>query len=78
VAEIIRCDGDCGKESPNPKTGLHDANRWTTINVAPGGERGSTTYILCPECVKRDLFVRPLKGRHHHDKPTDTFFSGRR
>lgn len=78
MAEVIRCDGDCGRESPDPHTRLHVVNGWTTIYVSPNDERGSHRYVLCGECVKRDLFVRPGMGEHYMDKPSDTFFSGRR
>lgn len=31
MATIIVCDGGCGAQSPDPKSGLHVANKWFEV-----------------------------------------------
>ncbi len=55
MAIIIVCDGGCGAQSPDPKTGLFVANKWYKIKIeSPAGEyRREPELIFCGECLKR-------------------------
>lgn len=68
MADVIRCDGECGKESPDPKTGLHEANHWMTLIVRPlgGGDRWRK-HRLCPDCAKKNVFL-PAEGQRVSDR----------
>jgi hypothetical protein len=67
MADIIRCDGDCGAESPDPKTGLFVANNWTDLMVRRGSQDRWKRFKLCAACAGRDVFVMDKNGAHVSD-----------
>lgn len=62
MAEIIRCDGGCGAESPDPKTKLHIANSWMNIIVSPENNGRWKRHRLCPGCAKKNVFLVASNG----------------
>jgi hypothetical protein len=63
VAEIIRCDGGCGAESPDPKTKLYVANHWMTLIIQrEGGDKQWHRHLLCENCAKKNIFL-PARGQ---------------
>jgi len=67
MAEIIRCDGDCGKESPDPKTGLYEANNWMNIMVRREGRGYWKRHRLCADCASRNVFLIDKNGSRVSD-----------
>lgn len=54
MANIIRCDGGCGAESPDPKTKLYVANRWMNLLVNRKNRRGGwERFRLCENCANK-------------------------
>lgn len=56
MADLIQCDGGCGKISPDPETRLHTVNGWLT--VAAKREHGgyiSRKGVYCGDCAPRVL-----------------------
>lgn len=55
MAQITRCDGGCGKESP--ENGLHHANTWIQMQTAVANafrdEHARTDRIFCGVCWGR-------------------------
>jgi len=48
---IVQCDGkDCKKQSPDPKTGLYEANSWYTVKIKH--KSYDSEIILCEDCFK--------------------------
>lgn len=62
MADIIRCDGDCGAESPDPKTGRYEANNWMNIIVSRTNDGRWKRYRLCPECAAKNVFLIDKNG----------------
>ncbi len=52
MAKIIRCDGGCGKESPNESG--HIANHWTDVKITAQPQSRNTRELqLCGDCMGR-------------------------
>lgn len=67
MAEIIRCDGDCGKESPDPKTGLYVANSWMNVIVRRKPNEAWRRHRLCGDCASRNVFLIDKNGSYVSD-----------
>lgn len=67
MAEVIRCDGDCGAESPDPKTGLHEANNWMNILVSRQNDGRWQRHRLCPNCAPKNVFLVDKNGAYVSD-----------
>lgn len=55
MATFIKCDGDCGRESPDPKTGLHIANQWLRVRAAKNTEFPKHEHrdrYYCDDCAR--------------------------
>lgn len=63
MIDIIRCDGNCGKESPDPTTGLHVANGWTKLLINKGGNDYFRRHVLCDECTAKNVFIVERNGQ---------------
>lgn len=60
MAMIIVCDGGCGAQSPNPRTGLHDANSWLIVRAIRSRALFDRAYPgddqrFCAACAPRVL-----------------------
>lgn len=72
MAKIERCDGGCGKESPNDR-GLHIANSWTDVRIQKreGLRKGPVRELaLCEDCatrVTRALTLVATDGQPYSD-----------
>jgi hypothetical protein len=64
MADLIRCDGGCGAESPDPKTRLHVANHWMKILVKTKDESMWRRHCLCGDCAKKNVFLHPDHGEY--------------
>jgi len=62
MAEIIRCDGGCGRESPDPKTGLYEANNWMNLVVSRNNKGDWRRHRLCPDCARRNVLLIDKNG----------------
>ena len=73
MATVIRCDGGCGAESPDPEKGLHVANQWMNLLVnAKNSRRGWLRFRLCQNCADK-LALPSAPGEY---VPTSGFASG--
>jgi hypothetical protein len=60
MTEIIRCDGDCGKESPDAK-GRYASQHWTII--IERRDNGSWyRHRLCDDCARKNVFLIRKNG----------------
>lgn len=57
MAEIIRCDGGCGAESPHPITGRHEANDWMNLIVSRKNDGTWQRHRICQLCAVRNVFL---------------------
>lgn len=57
MSTITVCDGKCGAVSPNPETGLHEANHWLVVKALRkyGSPYVDDKGIYCRECAHRVL-----------------------
>ncbi len=64
MATVIICDGGCGAQSPDPKSGLHEANHWLRVRTGENRsfERVSKydDLLFCKSCSPR--IVTALKS----------------
>lgn len=65
MANVIVCDGGCGAESPDPGTGLHEANHWLRVRAAINVEFERVferdDKMFCKNCCVRVREVLGLK-----------------
>jgi hypothetical protein len=62
MSNIIRCDGNCGRESPDPKTGSHIANGWTKLLIKKCGHGFFRRHVLCEDCTAQNIFIIECNG----------------
>lgn len=59
MATVFICDGGCGSQSPDPKSGLHEANHWLRVRTGENHrfERVSDydDLLFCKLCEPRIL-----------------------
>jgi ribosomal protein S27AE len=65
MADIVRCDGGCGAESPD-KSGQHLTYDWMTVIVRNHPNKlvhrdDWRKHRLCPNCASKNVFL-PAHG----------------
>lgn len=62
MANVIRCDGDCGKESPDA-TGTYVSNNWMVVIAKRPGDSRWHKHRLCDDCAKRNILLLDKNGQ---------------
>lgn len=65
MANIIKCDGGCGAESPD-KDNFHVANSWMNliVNFTNGNQYKWRRFRLCDTCAADKVKIDPKGGEY--------------
>lgn len=73
MAKNIFCYGGCGAVSPDPKTGLHEANHWLRVQHATAlyftNQRKSDARMYCKKCGQLVIDALFATQKHEVVKP---------
>lgn len=61
MAEVLRCDGDCGKESPDAN-GRYLANGWMVVIARRPDSSTWLKHRLCEDCASRNILLIDKNG----------------